>query len=74
MNKQEGQRACGLIDTHYDYIQNPHKYLTVLNKQQQKAYYDGMKTMIEDLLLGSELCLVRDENGKHTTEPLELPF
>ena len=68
MNKQEQKRACGLLDTQYGYIKEPEKYLTALSKPQQLAYYDGMKTIIEDLLLGTDLCLVRDENGKHTIE------
>ena len=74
MNKQDLKRACGLLDTQYSYIKEPHKYLTVLSKLQQLAYYEGMKVIIEDLLLGTDLCLVRDEDGKHTIESLELPF
>ena len=70
MTEHEQERACGLLDTHYGYIIN--KYPCDL--QQQLAYYNGMKTIIEDLLLGTDLCLARDENGKHTIEPLELPF
>lgn len=74
MTEQEQKRACGLLDTQYSYIKEPHKYLTVLTKPQQLAYYEGMKVIIEDLLLGTDLCLVRDENGKHAIESLELPF
>lgn len=74
MTEQEQKRACGLLDTQYSYIKEPHKYLTALNPRQQLAYYVGMKTIIEDLLLGTELRLIRDKNGKHTIEPIELPF
>lgn len=74
MTKQEQKRACGLLDTQYNYIKEPEKYLTVLSKPQQLAYYEGMKTIIEDLLLGTDLYLIRDEDGKHSIEPLELPF
>lgn len=66
MTEQEQKRACGLLDTQYSYIKEGGK--------QQYIYYDGMRVIIEDLLLGTDLCLVRDENGKHTIESLELPF
>ena len=39
MNKQEQKRACGLLDTQYNYIKESEKYLTVLSKPQQLAYY-----------------------------------
>lgn len=66
MTEQEQKRACGLLDTQYNYIKEYGK--------QQLTYYEGMKVIIEDLLLGTDLCLVRDENGKHAIEPLEIPF
>lgn len=66
MTEQEQKRACGLLDTQYSYIKEGGK--------QQQVYYDGMKVIIEDLLLGTDLYLIRDPDGKHSIEPLELPF
>lgn len=66
MTEQEQKRACGLLDIEYSYIKE--------YGNQQFTYYVGMKTIIDNLLLGTDLCLVRDENGKHTIESLELPF
>lgn len=66
MTEQEQKRACDLLDTQYSYIEEGGK--------QQYIYYDGMRVIIEDLLLGTDLCLVRDEKGKHSIESLELPF
>lgn len=74
MTKREIKDACSLLDTQYNYIKEPHKYLSVLSKQQQTAYYEGMKTIIEDILLGSEDILIRDQYGKHDIINQYVPF
>lgn len=75
MTRAEIKDACSLLDTQYGYIKEPHKYLSVLSKQQQTAYYEGMKTIIEDILLGTNKTLVRCENGKHEIVTVDdLPF
>lgn len=70
MNDMEKNTACHLLDNHYRLIKE------VPEKEQygQLAYYEGMKTMIEELLLGSEYCLCMDNNGIHYIEYEDIPF
>lgn len=70
MNDMEKSTACHLLDNHYRLIKE------VPEKEQygQLAYYEGMKTMIEELLLGSEYCLYMDNNGIHYIEYEDIPF
>lgn len=71
MTTDELKTACSLLDTQYSYIKNE----TVCDLKLQRAYYDGMKTIIEDILLGTDLCLTRDGNGKHIIEEItNIPF
>ena len=62
MTVYEIQTACNLLDTHYGHIKNG------VGGKEEECYYDGMKTMVEDILLGQNARLVRDDNGTHFVE------
>ena len=70
MTEREQKEACSLLDTHYGYIRDH----APCDLELENAYYDGMKTMIECILLGTDFCLVREDNGRHFIEPEQIPF
>lgn len=67
MTEREIKDACSLLDAQYDNCLT-HESAT------QIAYYEGMKTIIEDILLGTEDILIRYENGKHDIINKYVPF
>ena len=67
MTEQEIKDACSLLDAQYDNC-------FTHESTEQTAYYEGMKTIIEDILLGSEDILIRDQYGKHDIINQYVPF
>lgn len=63
MTEYEKARAMDMLNVHYGYIATEDGK----HKELQEAYYDGMKTIIEDMLLGTDFVVIR-EKGKHSIE------
>lgn len=57
-----------LLDIQFYHCQNVSKK----NKSTQCAYYDGIWTAYENMLLGTGKTIYRDENGKHKIIKLEV--
>lgn len=65
MTLREIMTACHLLDAQYRNLDIMIREKASEEKRhEQYVYYDGMRTMVEDLLLGSDYDLIRD-SGIH---------